>query len=114
MGLELSKQFDKFKLTSEEAFEIGSAFNDLAEMEVGEHYKLSLMYATKELHVSDEIVEEFGVLSKLRNYMLVQQGTWSDTWGWESFDNIELLEPVIRHVPEQYIPAHDEVVWVMV
>lgn len=113
MGLELSRQFNKFGLASEEALEIGFIFDDFSEMEVGEHYKLGLMYATKELYVSDEVVEEFGVLSKLRNHMLVQQGTWSDTWGWESCDAIELMEPKIKHVPEQYIPAHDEVVWVM-
>lgn len=67
-----------------------SVFDDMAAIEVGDHLKHSQCYASRELLIDQEVVEEFPFLEPYLGAYLYQDGTHDYSWGWDSFDNIVL------------------------
>lgn len=94
--------------------EIIEYFEDAAELEVGDFHKHDACFAEKTLDVTQTDVDECPELAPYLGKQLSQSGTNSYNYGWDSYEDIEVYEKVIKQVPEKVIPAHEVITWVKI
>lgn len=90
--------------------ELKNLISEIGEFEKGDHRKYSEFYATMQLEVTDEVVEEYPQLEKFLGLTFTFYGMWSEDWGFDGdYGQLEAYRSEIVQVPEEIIvkPAHE-------
>ena len=66
-------------------------FSDNADYIEGEFYKHDMCFGQLVLSIEPHVVEEFPFLDPYLGGQLIQNGTSSYNYGWDSYDNVELF-----------------------
>lgn len=90
--------------------ELKNLITEIGEIERGEHRRGSEFYASMELEVTIEVVNDFRELEKFLGLTFTLQGMYSDDWGFDGdYGQLDAYRSEIVQVPEEIIvkPAHE-------
>lgn len=90
--------------------ELKNLISEIGELEKGDHRKGSEFYASMELEVTIEVVNDFRELEKFLGLTFILHGMYSDDWGFDGdYGQLDAYRSEIVQVPEEIIvkPAHE-------